>query len=53
MPGTPAIVVIADVGDGLFHVGDEAMLVANLAAGVAVGKLGTSSVTVDEIRAAQ
>lgn len=31
----------------------EAMLVANLAAGVAVGKLGTSSVTVDEIRAAQ
>jgi D-beta-D-heptose 7-phosphate kinase/D-beta-D-heptose 1-phosphate adenosyltransferase len=31
----------------------EAMVLSNLAAGVAVGKLGTSSVTPDEIRAAQ
>jgi len=30
----------------------EAMVLSNLAAGVAVGKLGTSSVSVDEIRAA-
>ena len=30
----------------------EAMVISNLAAGVAVGKLGTSSVSVDEIRAA-
>ncbi|MBK5256132.1 MAG: D-glycero-beta-D-manno-heptose-7-phosphate kinase [Vicinamibacteria bacterium] len=31
----------------------EAMVISNLAAGVAVGKLGTSSVTVAEIRAGQ
>jgi polysaccharide pyruvyl transferase WcaK-like protein len=47
MPGTPAIVVIADVGEELFHVGDEAMLVANLAQlrrrvpGVRVTVIGT------------
>ena len=31
----------------------EAMVISNLAAGVAVGKLGTSSVTTEEIRAGQ
>lgn len=45
-----ATLALALVAGALPH---EAMLVANLAAGVAVGKLGTSSVTADEIAAAQ
>lgn len=45
-----ATLALALVAGALPH---EAMLVANLAAGVAVGKLGTSSVTPAEIAAAQ
>ncbi len=45
-----ATLALALVGGAAPH---EAMVISNLAAGVAVGKLGTSSVTVSEIRAAQ
>jgi D-beta-D-heptose 7-phosphate kinase/D-beta-D-heptose 1-phosphate adenosyltransferase len=45
-----ATLALALVAGALPH---EAMVVSNLAAGVAVGKLGTSSVTAAEIRAAQ
>ena len=43
-----ATLALALVAGALPH---EAMVLSNLAAGVAVGKLGTSSVTVAEIRA--
>ncbi|MEO6401628.1 MAG: D-glycero-beta-D-manno-heptose-7-phosphate kinase [Vicinamibacteria bacterium] len=45
-----ATLALALVAGALPH---EAMMISNLAAGVAVGKLGTSSVTPAEIRAAQ
>ncbi|MBX7184001.1 MAG: D-glycero-beta-D-manno-heptose-7-phosphate kinase [Vicinamibacteria bacterium] len=45
-----ATLALALVAGALPH---EAMMLSNLAAGVAVGKLGTSSVTPAEIRAAQ
>lgn len=45
-----ATLALALVTGALPH---EAMTLSNLAAGVAVGKLGTSSVTKAEIRAAQ
>ena len=45
-----ATLALALVAGALPH---EAMVLSNLAAGVAVGKLGTSSVTAAEIRAAQ